>query len=325
MSGPRRLVVPVDLGGAEHVCALSPPRRPPPEPELVRALVDHYDSERRRSASDRLEVGFFRGGVPGEALLAATGGHPLRLACTPADLLPDALPLLLDLGVETVELEILTLDGGVLRACRRGYGPRLLRGMIPALRRAGLRLGLHLAPGLPGSSHAQALADAEAILREPELRPDFVRILPAVALEGSQLARWAAEGRWTPMTLGEAVTTCVALVDLLQSEGIEVARVGFQAGPDANEAVAAGPAHPDLRGLVEVRRYRRRLEQALQDQPSGAHVIVAVNPRDLSWLKGTANENLRAVRARLRLAAIRIATDEAVPRGEVHLVEYRAS
>ena len=273
---------------------------------------------------DRLEVAFFHGGLPERALLEVASGRPLRVATTPADLSPDDLTRLREAGVETLELAILTFEPAVLRACKRGYRSSEACAVIAAAKRAGFRVGLTLSPGLPGSSHADSLADAARLAAEPDLRPDFVRILPALALAGSQLATWAAEGRWRPMSLGEAVSTVSQMVDQLEEVDVSVARVGLQAGPDLGGQVQAGPLHPNLRGLVESRRFQHRLRVLLADRPRGSRVVIAVNPADLSWVKGEANENLRAVRAELGLAAVHLATDSAVPRGTVRLARQIA-
>jgi len=320
----RRLVVPVDLGGPRHRCATAPPPRPAPEPETVEALIHHYDQERRRSGTDRLEVAFFHGGLPGPALLDAVCGRPLRVATTPADLSPDDLPRLREVGVETLELAILTFEPAVLRACNRGYRSSEAGAVIRAAKKSGFRVGVTLSPGLPGSSHAAGLADATRLGSELDLRPDFVRVLPALAFAGSQLATWAAEGRWRPMNLGEAVSTVSEMVDHLEDAEISVARVGLQVGPDIVGEVHAGPVHPNLRGLVEARRFQRRLLELLSGRARGSRVVVAVNPADLAWVKGVANENLRAVRAELGFAAVHLAPDAAVPRGSVRLARQIA-
>ncbi len=308
----RRVLVPVDLGGSPTRCRLSPPRDPPPTPELVEALVAHY---RARHPGRSVEVAFFRGGLPGPELLAAAAPHPVRVACNPADLDPGAARRLRAAGVRTVEAEVLTFDRDVRRDLRRGGDdPRpLLRGLA----RLGFRVGVTLAPGLPGGSHAAAVADARELVDLGCV--DFARITPALAWEGSDLARLAAEGRWTPMTVEQAVTTAMAMLDVLDAGGIPVIRLGIQPGQDVPRRATAGPVHPNLRQLVEARRFRRRMAEALIPLGPGRHAVLRVNPRDLSWARGTSNDNVRALRARLRLRELRLEADETVARGQVEL------
>lgn len=307
--------MPVDLGGSPTACRVRPARRPPPAPETLRALVRHYAEERTPPGPVDVVVAFFRGGLPPEGLLDAAAGHPLRLSCNPADLGAATAAALVSRGLARVELEVLSLDPSVLRALRRGHSARRVVRMVAGLRALGLEVGVVLAPGLPGTSHGGALADADRLL--DEARPDFVRIHPALALEGSGLASLVRGGAWTPMRLAEAVTTCAALLDRFDAAGVPVIRVGLQPGPDVPDALVAGPAHPNLRGLVEARRFRRRMARALEGHPAELPAVVRVNPRDLSWAKGTGNANPRALRAALGLRALAVEPDPAVERGRV--------
>jgi histone acetyltransferase (RNA polymerase elongator complex component) len=300
---------------------LRPPQRPAPLTETIEALIEHY-REDRMSPGARLEVGFFHG-VPDEAQLAVSAPHPIRVACSPADLDRATVARLQAAGVETIELEVLTFDGGVLRDLRRGYSAARAKAMLLGLRALGVRTGAVLAPGLPGSSHDSAVMDARVIAESDPPLADFVRLIPALALRGAPLCAWVQAGRWSPMSIAEAATTCHACLDVLDAGDVPVVRVGLQAGPDVSVPVVAGPAHPDLRGLVEVRRFHRRMAEALAGMPRSRPAVVRVNPRDLSWAKGTANANVRALRAELGLVSLRVEPDPEVPRGRVQVASAR--
>ena len=315
----KRLLIPVDLGGSPQRCAIHPQAGSPPSPELLRALIDHYLTERAPAGQITPEVAFFRGGIPDDALLAAGRPFPMRVACSPADLSPAVARHLRDQGVQTIEVELLSFDSQVLRDCRRGYRGRAVLPMIDGLRKLGFSIGAVLSPGLPGSSHQSALADVDQLLGPTGPRVDFVRIYPALAFVGSDLARWESEGRWRPMHLGEAVTTVCAMLDVLDRAELEVIRIGLQPGQDVPYQVSAGPLHPNLRGLVETRRFRARMATALGQPPPGSHIILLVNPKDLSWAKGTSNENIRALRASLQLRQLTIMTDVSIERGRVEV------
>jgi len=319
---PRRAritVVPIDLGGSPTACRVRPPLRPAPTPELVGALVEHYAGERSADPGMPLEVAFFHGGLPPEELVQAARPHALRLACSPADLEPERVRALRDQGLSTVEVEVLSFDDDVLRACQRGYSRAWAQAVVRGLRALGLRVGIVLAPGLPGGSHQGTLDDARmaAGLVDARLRADLVRIHPALGLEGSELTELAASGRWRPMDLGQAVTTCLGMVEIFEAAGVPVARIGLQPGADVPVAATVGPWHPNLQALVQVRRFRSRMAAALVGVGPGAEPVLRVHPQDLSYAKGTANENVRALRARLRLRGLVLQADPALPRGTV--------
>ena len=317
-SRPR--ILPVDLGGATSPCEVMPPRRPPPPPELVAALIAQPLRDRPPRPGDRVEVGFFHGGLPTPAQLRAASGLPLRLSVHPRDLRPEHLEPLIAAGLEVVELEVLTLDDSVLRPLRRGYtGEGALR-QLRALRRAGLRVGAHLWPGLPGSSHGTLLSDLDRLLRaDGGPLVDHLRLLPALALEGSGLARMVAAGRWAPMTLGQAVTCCAAALDLAEAAGVTVIRVGLQPGPDLPVRVTAGPWHAGLRGLVQRRRWAARLADALAPYAGAGDVEVHVNPADLPDAQGVARETVRGLRGRLSLPGLELRGAADLPRGALRV------
>lgn len=315
----KRLVVPVDLGGSPTACAVRSPLRGPPAPETVEALIDHYLTERHPGGDAQAEVAFFHGGLPSDVLLEVCRPHPVRVACSPADLSRAGARRLQAGGVTTIEIELLTFCSDVLRGCSRGYTPGRVRAMLTGLGSLGFRRGGVLVSGLPGSSHHSAVSDARVLAGDGRdgARVEFARLLPALAFEGSKLAVWHAQQRWKPMSLGEAVTTTLEQVLVLESAGVEVARVGVQPGQDLSVKVVGGPVHPNLRALVEVRRFRGLMAAALASLPSERSAAVLVNPKDLSWAKGTANENLRALRAALGRPDLEVRPDEQVARGTV--------
>jgi hypothetical protein len=315
MSG-RRVIVPVDLGGSTHRCVVAPPPIQPPNAGVVRALIAHYRTERLRPA-DNLEVGFYRGGVPGKSLLDVCEGLPIRVGLHPADLNRAAAKHLFDSGVRTIEVEALSFDPHVLRTVGRNYTTRRVFGMLHSLREMGFSVGVHLVPGLPGTDESGAINDVNAVLQTPEPIVDFVRIWPAIAFEGSGLARWAAEGRWHPWSVSEAVDVIRRMMDRFDAAGVPVIRVGLQPGQDVPSRAVAGPVHPNLRGEVETLRFQARMEQALVGVNVGQRVVIRVNPKDLGWAKGTSNSNARTLRNRLGLAEVAIEPDKRVERGAV--------
>ena len=167
---------------------------------------------------------------------------------------------------------------------------------------------------MPGFRVADCIADATAVARQGFF--DFVRINPALAFEGSGAAEWIVQERWIPLEVSEAVSLCREMTDILESAGVSVARIGLQPGQDVRAQVVAGPVHPNLRGEVQSQRFLERLEQAFGDVPSGGDVELRVNPKDLSWVKGISNANIRAIRTARALSRLDVVGDGRIPRGE---------
>ena len=310
----RRTIVPIDMGGSPRRCVVAPPATPAPEPETVRAMVAHYGEERAKAGSD-LEVAFFRGGIPSDALLQACGGLPIRVSCSPADLTRADATRLKNGGCEVIELEVFSLDPYVLRTCERGYPVGRIRGMLRILSQMGFRVGVDLCPGLPGSDAASALADVAWLAEAGSV--SFARVWPALGFEGAELAEWARTGRWVPLGLSAAVALVEDMMEALEAADITVVRVGLQPGQDIPVSAVAGPYHPNLRGEVETRRFQRRMIAALVGVDVDEEAIIRVHPKDISWAKGTSNINARSLRTRLGLSAVHIISDPEVQRGTV--------
>lgn len=273
-------------------------------------MLEHYRGRARGLAAE-VQVGFFGGPPPTDAWLDALDGAPFSCRVRP-DLLTRAdLARLLARGLRSLELDLLTWHDDALRAIGRRHRGALVRQQLDALRSAGVRTGVVLAPGLPGTDHATAVRDAEATIG----RADYVRLHPVLVLDRSALRELHASGRYVPLDLAAAVTVCRAVLDILEPAGVEVVRVGLQPGPDGLGRAVAGPRHPALRQLVEARRRLERLRAALDDRHVGAHVVVRCAPGDETPTRGPRNQNLRALRAEFRLASLRIVADPALERG----------
>lgn len=305
--------MPVVLGCCPH-----PPRcllcGPAPEvpPELVAALVEAT----ARDKGPPTEVRFFGGPPPTAAQLAAAGDLPKAVRVRP-DLLSRAeADALVAAGVHAVELDVLSFHDPAVRAVGRAHRAALVREMVEGLRALGLHVGGVLTPGLPGTDHATALADAHAAAIF-----DHVRLHPVLVLADAGLRELHERGRYVPLTLGEAVTVCRDMLDVLEGHGVEVVRIGLQPGPDGLGRAVAGPSHPSLRELVEARRTLDGLRELLGETAAGQHVVVRCAPADETRTRGERNQHVRTLRAEFRLASLRILPDPALPRG-THRLEH---
>jgi hypothetical protein len=316
MSAPRpgpAVVVPVQLGccppgGARCVACGPPPEAP--GPDVVAALVEVYVRDR----GEPVRVSFLGGALPADALLDAIAPRPFTVRVRP-DLLDRATAKRLAArGCVAVELDAWTLDDRTLATARRPYTARIVRQQLEGLPAFGLSPGIVLAPGLPDSSHAIAVADARAVAPLAA----FARLHPVLVQEGSELAAHWRAGTWAPLTLGEAVTTCRAMADALEEAGVDVVRLGQQPGPDGLR-VLAGPVHPAFGQLVTARKQLRTLRARLHGTAPGSDVEIRCHPADETPTRGPLNSHVRTLRAELRLASLRIRADGAVPRGELQV------
>jgi hypothetical protein len=314
----RPAVVPVNLGCCPvgPRCRLCPPAPEPPEPSTVRALIHHTRAE-RAAPGQPVQVSFFGGAPPSPALLSATGDLPTTVRVRPDLLTRAEARRLAEAGVGAVELDLLTLHTRPLREVGRTHRRALVLEQLEGLRAMGLRVGAVLAPGLPGATFEQSLDDARTLA--PLL--DTVRIHPVLVLHGARLKRAHMDGTYTPLTLGEAVTVCRALLDVFEPAGVRVLRVGQQPGPDGLGRAVAGPHHPSLRELVESRRALDTLRQLLDAERPAGHVVVQCAPADVSRTRGPFNQHVRTLRAEFALDGLSVQPDPALPRGRWRVIE----
>ena len=189
-----------------------------------------------------------------------------RCSTRPDALSSEVLEELHSHGIDLVELGIQSFDTAALAASRRGYdGDTALRA-CRTIQEAGLELGIQLLPGMPGSSPEVFIKDTEQAL---DLRPSCLRFYPCLVPEGTVLARWLAEGRYSPWSLEETVTVLGRALARAWAEEVPVIRLSVAPEPAFDAAVLAGPRHPALGALIQAEALLAAVQDAAQklDRP----------------------------------------------------------
>ena len=217
----------------------------------------------------------------------------LRCSTRPDSLPPDRLEALREAGCGCVELGVQSFADSALRESRRGYDGRTAREACVVLRAAGLRPGVQLMPGMPGSSPEQFLEDVRLAL---ELGAVCLRFYPCLVLEGTELAALWRAGRYQPWTLETVLDALTEGFGLAQRAGVPVIRMGLAPEAGLSGSVLAGPRHPALGARVQarclVRQVANGLAQARAEGRLGATEPVGlVLPRRLQGMyRGHAGE-----------------------------------
>jgi histone acetyltransferase (RNA polymerase elongator complex component) len=254
---------------------------------------------------------------------AAPHIHPdgfdgIRVSTRPDCLETRELALLKSRGVTLVELGAQSMVDEVLECSARGHTARDTAEGVARLREWGFRVGIQLMPGLPGDTPARFQRTVADVIR---LRPDTVRLYPAVVLRGTVLAKWYASGRYRPLTLEDAVAACTDACLRLEEAGITVIRVGLLDSDllQDPDSIVAGPRHPALGALVRSAVYHRRMEPFLR-QGRGAQVLTLHAPRrEVSWLRGHRNQGLAAISQLTGARTIAVHPDDSVPAGTLRI------
>lgn len=155
----------------------------------------------------------------------------------------------LGLGITRIELGLQSTHDDVLERVHRGHTDAQSREALGRAKAAGLKVGVHMMPGLPGSDVDRDLESFRLLFDDPAYRPDFLKIYPTLVLEGTALHAMWSRGRYTPLSLDEAVEL-VARVKAILPPWCRLQRVQREIGAPQ---IRGGPTKGDLRTLARER------------------------------------------------------------------------
>ncbi len=282
----------------------------------------------------RVEIAFYGGSfsclprVLQERLLAVAhryvelrGLWGIRLSTRPDCLSVGEIEFLKNSGVKTVEIGVQSLDDNVLLKSKRGHTAADAVEAAGRVKSAGLTLGLQIMLGLPGDTGEEFYHTVNLIVSE--IKPEFVRIYPCLVVKDSELADMYLDGRYNPLTLGEAVDLAKYAYKRFREAGIGVVRIGLQDIPTMRWGIEilSGPYHPAFGELVKSAVFYDELVDRFEGITSG-EVSIVVNPRDESIFRGQHNLNLLKLRDRYPEIKVNIVKSEEVERGKF-IIHYK--
>lgn len=221
--------------------------------------------------------------------------HGVRLSTRPDAISEPILDFLKKYGVTTIELGVQSLSDEVLRASARGYAAADVFKSARLIRDYGFELGLQLMVGLPGDDLAQDLFSARQAV---SMGPQMIRIYPTLVLRGTVLEKMWQEGKYTPLSLDEAIAICTEMLLIFEEAGIPVIRLGLHPGEELRQegTVLAGPFHPAFGERVEQAIYleqaRAAIKPMLDLHPELESVVLHVEEHELSKLIGYKRQNI---------------------------------
>lgn len=266
---------------------------------LIESHLNTIDSDRQ------VEIGFYGGsftGIPKEkqTLFLETAYeylkkgfvHRIRLSTRPDMINKEVLKRLGNYGVGLVELGVQSMDDTVLEKSLRGHTSKEVYSAVNLIKDSGISLGIQTMTGLPGDSKEKSIQSAYKIA---DLNPETVRIYPAIVLKGTQLEQLFYKKKYVPPTLDETVETCATLLDIYESKGIKVIRVGLQPTDKISTSghITAGPFHPAIRHLVESMLMKNRLEEELEmkEFQKGSVLTIKTSYRNMANISGYGKKN----------------------------------
>ncbi|MGB4589290.1 MAG: radical SAM protein [Clostridiaceae bacterium] len=180
--------------------------------------------------------------------------------------------------VDIIELGVQSLSQDVLDAAKRGYKKEAVKLASNLIKSFGMTLGHQLMVGLPLDTEEK---DMMSLRESLEMKPELVRIYPALVILDTEMEINFREGTYIPYTLDQAVRISANMMKAYEDQGVKVIRIGLQPTDEINSGgdVLGGPFHPAFRELAESYLLSRRIQE------SGLKKLqVNIGNRDLSKL-----------------------------------------
>ncbi|WP_294704386.1 radical SAM protein [uncultured Fusobacterium sp.] len=211
----------------------------------------------------------------------------IRLSTRPDCINYEIVEQLKKYGVTTVELGVQSLDEEVLIATERYYPVRVVEEACKILKEYGIKLGIQLMVGLPKSTFDSDYETAKKVL---EMKPDMVRIYPTLVIKNTKMEQMFYQKEYSPLSLEEAIERTKKIMALLESNGINIIRVGLQPSEDLREdgVVLGGPFHPAFRELVETEIYHNFFKKIIEKEKE---LNIIANEKSISKLVGIKKAN----------------------------------
>jgi elongator complex protein 3 len=166
----------------------------------------------------------------------------------------DDLDRLLNLGVTRVELGVQNVYDDVYNLVNRGHTVDDVINATMLLKDSGLKVCYHMMPGLPGTNPEMDIKGFKRIFKDPDFKPDMLKIYPTLVLNGTQIHRWWEKGDYKPLSNTEAINLVANIKELVPS-WIRIMRV--QRDIPSN-LIIAGVDKSNLRQLVFDEMKRRK-------------------------------------------------------------------
>ncbi|MGD0917672.1 MAG: radical SAM protein [Thermodesulfobacteriota bacterium] len=251
-----------------------------------------------------------------QPFLASGLVNSVRISTRPDALDEGVLHLLREYGAKTVEIGTQSMIDEVLSLSNRGHSAEDTISAVSRLRGLGFETGLQLMIGLPGDSFVHFLRTLDRII---DLRPDFVRIHPTLVLKGAPLEILWRAGRYSPLSLEEAIEWLKKGLLKLEKASIPVGRVGLQPTKELERDLLAGPFHPALHHLIDSEIFFDMATSLLQTSQKDGRALFSCHPKEVSTLRGQRNENISKLKDQFKLNEILVEGRQKLPRGYLGL------
>ncbi|NPV88446.1 radical SAM protein [Coprothermobacteraceae bacterium] len=161
----------------------------------------------------------------------------IRLSTRPDAITEESVQLMTMGGVTTVELGVESFSDHVLAESQRGYSVEQVLKAYELLK-GRFKVVFQIMFGLPGESDSDRQLNIDETLR---LKPWAVRLFPTLVLKGTSLEAMHKQGKYTPMSVEDAIHWCRKAYNAFVAEGIRVIQIGLHSSEFLSSEFVAGP------------------------------------------------------------------------------------
>ncbi|SMB93636.1 Radical SAM superfamily protein [Desulfonispora thiosulfatigenes DSM 11270] len=338
----KTLVIPIFIPhlGCPHTCVFCNQRKIAgiseiPTKEMISKITTEFLNTLNNEKKYYLEIAFYGGSFTGikaelqeeylseaNALLKQGIINGIRLSTRPDYINEKVIERLTRYQVTTVELGVQSLDEEVLLKSERGHKGQVVEKAVSLLKKAKIKVGIQLMPGLPGDTPQKVLDTTKRVLN---LKPDMVRIYPTVVIKDTKLAEMYQEKEYTPWSLDEVIEVAAEMLILFSQKKINVIRIGLQATENlhTDKDLIAGPFHPAMGELVKARVFRKQIENIFRQIDNISQEInLYCYPGELSQVKGQKNQNITFLQEKY-ITKINVLPQKELEKGSLMLIDEK--
>ncbi len=149
-------------------------------------------------------------------------------------------------GVTRVEIGVQSLQERVYRIVNRGHDYGDVTESFQISKDAGYKIAAHMMPGLPTMSPDGDIEDFQRLFSDPQLRPDMLKIYPALVIRDTPLYEEYVQGRYSPYS-DEDMIRVLTEVKKNVPKWVRIMRIQREI---PSSQIVAGPKSGNLRQLV---------------------------------------------------------------------------
>ena len=161
---------------------------------------------------------------------------------------------MLEFGCTRVELGVQAIDDKIYKLVNRGHTVQDVIDATRRLKENGFKVGFHIMPGIPGSNLKKDVEMFKSLFKNPDFKPDQLKIYPCQVIKGSKLESLYKSNKYKPYTKEEIQQLIIKFYKIVP-EYCRIMRIMREIPP---EYLTAGTTRIDLRKDIEEEIKRKK-------------------------------------------------------------------